>query len=69
MPVYTVPNKGEPWMCDEPCEHHDRAKLRAWFESTCKVCGQKPVEGEVYMWLNKEEWIHVRCIPDGPADY
>ena len=67
--MFVAPNKGESWMCDQPCDHRDCNALREFFESTCSVCHNTPKEGEYYIILEVAggritKWVHARCIPD-----
>ena len=63
-----VPHKGEPTICEKPCDHKDCKLWREFFASKCKVCGKPFEEGQTYYQVGRGhkpkeggEWVHAAC--------
>ena len=63
-----VPHKGEPTMCEQPCDHKDCKLWREFFASKCEVCGKPFEEGQTYYQTEPgrklkpgRRWVHAAC--------
>lgn len=68
MGYLIVPHKGEPTMCDHPCDHKDCALWREFFNSKCEICGKPFEEGQRYCQTesgrklkDERRWVHAAC--------
>lgn len=63
-----VPHKGEPTMCEQPCDHKDCKLWREFFVSKCEICGKTFEEGQRYYQTeprrklkDERRWVHAAC--------
>ena len=67
MAYSTVPHKGEPTMCEQPCDHKDCKLWREFFDSKCEICGKPFEEGQRYyqkldvLRVFQRRWVHATC--------
>lgn len=48
-----IPEHGEPWCCEVPCDHTDCAAFRRDFieDSKCHICGKELKPGDRFYYI------------------